>query len=79
MELMENLDIFDQLVEAEREVMRAEYVKFNGDTAEDRVAAVDMIKSAKRDLYALVDQLTPEQGKAYNDHRRWIFTDEAFD
>lgn len=74
---MENLDIFDQLVEAEREVMRAEYVKFNGDTAEDRVAAVDMIKSAKRDLYALVDELTPEQGKAYDEHRRWIFTDEA--
>lgn len=74
---MENLDIFDQLVEAEREVMRAEYVKFNGDTAEDRVAAVDMIKSAKRDLYALVDELTPEQGKMYAEHRRWIFTDEA--
>lgn len=74
---MENLEIFDQLVEAERELMRAEYVKFNGDTAEDRVAAVDMIKSAKRDLYALVDQLTPEQGKGYAEHRRWIFTEDA--
>lgn len=74
--LMENLDLFDALVEAERELLRAEYVKFNGDTAEDRVAAVDMIKSAKRDLYALVDQLTPEQGRDYSKHRSYIFPAE---
>lgn len=75
---MENLDLFDELVEAERAVMRAEYTRHHGESSDERVAAIDSIKSAKRHLYSLVDELTPEQGKAYNAHRRWIFTEDAF-
>lgn len=77
-DLMENLDTFDTLVEAERAVMRAQYTRDNGETSEERVAAIDSIKQAKRHLYSLVDELTPEQGKAYAEHRQWIFTEKPF-
>lgn len=76
MNLMDNLDTFDALIEAERTVMLAEYVKRTGDTAEIRIAAVDDIKQAKRRLYALVDNLTPDQGRDYAKHRSYIFSDE---